>query len=212
MSIAARTSPSGTRGGGWAERATVRCCSRRLAARARGPGRLAAGFKRIYRRGLRAYRKAFEEPSSDNLHELRKRVKDLWYSAQILRPVARKQMKRVARTAHRLSEMIGDEHDLALLGERAAERRDRFDDEAAADDLAERIERSKAELRSAALELGSRLYRKKPGKMVRRLGELRVSTRPVASGAAHDVGRTRAPGRTVLDEGAGSSLHRSLSV
>jgi len=96
-------------------------------------------------------------------------VKDLWYAAQIVRPAARKRMKRVARTAHQLSDMIGEEHDLALLAERAAERRDRFDDDAAADDLAERIERRRAELRSAALELGSCLYRRKPRKMVRPL-------------------------------------------
>jgi CHAD domain-containing protein len=130
---------------------------------------LAPGFKRIYRRGRRAYRKACEEPSSENLHELRKRVKDLWYAAQIVRPAARKRMKRVARTAHQLSDMIGEEHDLALLAERAAERRDRFDDDAAADDLAERIERRRAELRSAALELGSCLFRRKPRKVVQPL-------------------------------------------
>jgi CHAD domain-containing protein len=127
---------------------------------------VAPGFKRIYRRGRRAYRKAREEPSGENLHELRKRVKDLWYAAQIVRPVARKRMKRTAREAHRLSDLIGEEHDLALLAERAAERRDRFDDAAAADDLGERIERRRAELRSEALELGGRLYRKKPRKMV----------------------------------------------
>ena len=130
---------------------------------------LAPGFKRLYRRGRRAYRKARDEPSSENLHELRKRVKDLWYAAQIVRPAARKRMKRTARKAHRLSDLIGEEHDLALLAERAAQRRDRFDDDAAADDLAERIERRRAELRSDALELGSRLYRRKPRKMVRPL-------------------------------------------
>ena len=129
---------------------------------------LATGFKRLYRRGRRAYRKAREEPSSENLHELRKRVKDLWYAAQIVRPAARKRMKRTARNAHRLSDLIGEEHDLALLAERAAQRRDRFTD-AVADDLAERIERRRAELRSDALELGSRLYRRKPRKMARPL-------------------------------------------
>jgi CHAD domain-containing protein len=135
----------------------------------KGLDAVAPGFKRIYRRGRRAYRKAREEPSSENLHELRKRVKDLWYAAQIVRPVARKRMKRTARKAHRLSDLIGEDHDLALLAERAADRRDRFDDDAAADDLAERIERRRADLRSEALELGGRLYRKKPRKMVRPL-------------------------------------------
>lgn len=129
---------------------------------------LAPGFKRLYRRGRRAYRKARDEPSSENLHELRKRVKDLWYAAQIVRPAAGKRMKRTARTAHRLSDLIGEEHDLALLATRVAQRRDRLSD-AAAVDLTERIERRRAALRSEALELGSRLYRSKPRKMARPL-------------------------------------------
>jgi CHAD domain-containing protein len=130
---------------------------------------LVQGFKRLYRRGRRAYRKAREDPSSENLHELRKRVKDLWYAAQIVRRGARKRMKRTAQKARRLSDLIGQEHDLAQLAEQAAKRRDRFDDDAAAADLAERIERRRAKLRSEALELGSRLYRRKPRKMVRSL-------------------------------------------
>ena len=36
---------------------------------------LAPGFERIYRRGRRAYRTARQEPSTENLHELRKRAK-----------------------------------------------------------------------------------------------------------------------------------------
>jgi CHAD domain-containing protein len=57
----------------------------RLAARAGRPDALAAGFQRIYRRGRRAYRTASQEPSSENLHELRKRAQHLWYAAQIVR-------------------------------------------------------------------------------------------------------------------------------
>jgi CHAD domain-containing protein len=61
---------------------------------------LAPGFKRTYRRGRRAYRTARQEPSTENLHELRKRAKYLWYAAQIVRPAAPKKMKRIARRAH----------------------------------------------------------------------------------------------------------------
>ncbi len=58
---------------------------------------LAPGFRRIYRRGRRAYRTACQEPNTENLHELRKRAKYLWYAAQIVRGAAPKKMKRVAR-------------------------------------------------------------------------------------------------------------------
>jgi CHAD domain-containing protein len=130
---------------------------------------LAPGFQRIYRRGRRAYRTATQEPSSENLHELRKRAKYLWYAAQIVRPAAPKKMKRVARRAHELSNLIGEDHDLALLAQRANERRDRFADETAAGELAVLVERRRAELQRQAMVLGRRVFRKKPRKIARAL-------------------------------------------
>jgi CHAD domain-containing protein len=79
---------------------------------------LEPGFRRIYRRARRAYRRAKRDPTVENLHELRKRTKDLWYCAQILRPASPKRMKRLAKEAHELSDLIGQEHDLAILAER----------------------------------------------------------------------------------------------
>lgn len=130
---------------------------------------LAPGFKRIYRGSRRAYRTARREPSTENLHELRKRAKYLWYAAQIVRSAATKKMKRIARRAHELSDLIGEEHDLALLAERAHERRDRFPEGTAPGELAALTERRRAELRREALDLGRRLFRKKPRKVARSL-------------------------------------------
>jgi CHAD domain-containing protein len=130
---------------------------------------LVPGFKRIYRRGRRAYRAARTEPSTENLHELRKRTKDLWYAAQILRCASPEKMKRIARRAHELSNLIGEDHDLSLLGQRADERRDRFADEATVGELASLIERRRRELRRQAMDVATRLFRKKPGKVVRPL-------------------------------------------
>jgi CHAD domain-containing protein len=137
---------------------------------------LAPGFKRIYKRGRRAYRNARRDPSSENLHELRKRAKDLWYAAQILRPASPKRMKRLAREAHRLSDLIGEDHDLAILEERAEERRDRFDEEATVDQLAALIERRRGKLRRESLEVARHLYRKKPRKLIRPLERSAVSS------------------------------------
>jgi CHAD domain-containing protein len=132
---------------------------------------LAPGFKRIYRRGRRAYRTARQEPSTENLHELRKRAKYLWYAAQIVRAAAPKKMKRFARRAHELSNLIGEDHDLALLAQRANERRDRFANETAAGELAALVERRRAELQREAMVLGRRVFRKKPRKVARPLEE-----------------------------------------
>jgi CHAD domain-containing protein len=135
---------------------------------------LAPGFKRIYRRGRRAYRTARQEPTTENLHELRKRAKYLWYAAQIARgPVPK--MKRIARRAHELSNLIGEDHDLALLVQRATERRDRIPDATAAGELELLVERRRDELQREALELARRLFRKKPRKIVRPLQKSRAA-------------------------------------
>ena len=91
---------------------------------------LAPGFERIYRRGRKAYRRALKEPSTENLHELRKRSKDLWYAGQVVRPASPKRLKAISKDAKELSELIGEEHDLALLADSAEARPDRFGDEA----------------------------------------------------------------------------------
>ncbi len=46
-----------------------------------------AGLERGYWRGQRALRAARREPSAENLHEWRKRVKDHWYNLTVLRDV-----------------------------------------------------------------------------------------------------------------------------
>jgi CHAD domain-containing protein len=140
-----------------------------------GIGGLAPGFKRVYRRARRAYRTARREPSTENLHELRKRTKDLWYAAQIVRCASPKKMKRIARCAHELSNLIGEDHDLAMLGQRAGERRARFADEAAAGELAKLVERRRDELRREAMDIARRLFRKKPRKLVRPLEKAGVA-------------------------------------
>ena len=136
---------------------------------------LAPGFRRIYRRGRREDRAARRDPGSESLHELRKRLKDLWYAGQIVRPAEPKKMRRIARRAHELSNLIGEDHDLAMLGQRAAERRDCFDDEWAGSELAKLIERRREELQRAAMDRAESLFRKKPGKMARPLEKARVT-------------------------------------
>src|SRR3954468_2755861 len=82
-----------------------------------GTAALASGLERIQKRGRRAYKAAAKDPSTEHLHDLRKRTKDLWHAAQILRPAAPKRLKRLANDAHELSDLLGDDHDLATLSE-----------------------------------------------------------------------------------------------
>ena len=119
---------------------------------------LAAGLRRTYRRGRRRVCAARDEPSAERLHEWRKRVKDLWHAYELVHSAEPKRMKARARDAHRLSDLLGEEHDLAVLAERAT-----------SPDLRGVIGRRRTALRDEAFALGERVYRRKPRAVERRV-------------------------------------------
>jgi CHAD domain-containing protein len=118
---------------------------------------LASGFKRIRKRGRRAYNAAKRDPSTEHLHELRKRTKDLWHAAQILRPEKPKRMRKLARDAHKLANVLGDDHDLATLQEAAGQHRATLTDAEHAR-LTKLIERRRKKLQGKALRRAKALY------------------------------------------------------
>jgi CHAD domain-containing protein len=122
------------------------------------------GLGRIYRQGRRGYRATEKEASVENVHEWRKRVKDLWYHLTILRGSWKPVMNALADEAHELSDRLGDDHDLAVLlewtDEHAGDRPDALD---------ELVARRRGELEGEALGYGRRLYADKPGAFVDRV-------------------------------------------
>jgi CHAD domain-containing protein len=118
---------------------------------------LANGLERTYRRGRRDWRAAVKEPSTENLHEWRKRVKELWYHCSILQETWKPVMTALADEAHELSDRLGDDHDLAVLLEFGAE------------SLEPLIATRRAELQEEAFAYGTRLYADKPKAFVRRI-------------------------------------------
>jgi CHAD domain-containing protein len=76
---------------------------------------LADGFAHIHGRCSDAFHDAKDDPSDDNLHTWRKRVKDLLYESKMLAPVRPWFFQRFERQADELSELLGEDHDLAVL-------------------------------------------------------------------------------------------------
>jgi len=76
---------------------------------------LRAGLRRMLRRGQRAYFLAYSEPSDENFHEWRKRVKDVYYTASLLHPTRPEKLAGWVDALDQLSEDLGDEHDLGIL-------------------------------------------------------------------------------------------------
>jgi CHAD domain-containing protein len=131
---------------------------------------------RSYRAGRRGLGAIEQDPTTEGLHEWRKRVKDLWYHQRLVRDLWPELMKREASEAHELTDIIGDDHDLAVLRAMLVEDRDA----AAATPadlgpLVEAIDERRAELLAEARRLGRRLYAERPKAYAARLDGYRDS-------------------------------------
>jgi CHAD domain-containing protein len=133
-----------------------------------GPEALAPGLERIYSSARRARRDAEHHTTPENLHELRKRTKDVWHSAQLLAPLRPKRIAKLRRRAHRLADVLGKDHDLAVLLERAAAAPEAFGS-GEFELLRDLIERRRRVLESDARSRAAKLYGRKPRKLLRRL-------------------------------------------
>jgi CYTH domain-containing protein/CHAD domain-containing protein len=127
---------------------------------------LEPGLGRTYRDGREALRRARAEGSAENVHEFRKRAKDLWYQLRLLHNAWPGLLEPEAEQAHALADLLGDHHDLAVLAEDLAGRAELA---ASREDFTALIEARQAQLLEAALELGERLYAEKPKHFLRRL-------------------------------------------
>jgi CHAD domain-containing protein len=141
---------------------------------------LVEALERSYARGRDALERAERDPSDERLHDWRKRVKDLRYQQRLLSPAWPAVLGAQADAAKDLSELLGDDHDLAVLDARVRE------DGAVADEVIDLIAHRRRELQSGAFDLGHRIYAESPPRFAKRIGRyLRAAARdaepPVAA-------------------------------
>ena len=125
------------------------------------------GLIREYRRGRSALTAAGSERTAENMHEWRKRAKDLWYHLRLLRPMARDTLGGQADEAHRLADLLGDEHDLSVLAEALLSTTPEIP--ADVDAVLGLIEYRRRELGTEAFFLGERVYAESPKAFARRM-------------------------------------------
>jgi CHAD domain-containing protein len=155
-----------------AELRAVRARIERWQPRERGFPLLAPGLERVYARGRLRMRRARRRESVAALHMWRKQVKELRYAAETLDRGGKsfKPVRVLARRADRLGEMLGEEHDLALLQERVRARSPLFAGERKTRKrLSRLIAHRRKRLRKRALRAGERLYKRSPRRFVRRI-------------------------------------------
>ncbi|KPL52792.1 hypothetical protein ABB55_11690 [Prosthecomicrobium hirschii] len=125
-----------------------------------------------YRRGRADWRKAEEEGGEDVLHDWRKRVKHRWHLSLLVVGRTAVTSRSIVGDLDELGELLGDEHDLALLVRRLGKEADVSGSRKAARHLAEEAERRRRKLARRACELGAELYGDKTRHFLQKLDGL----------------------------------------
>jgi CHAD domain-containing protein len=127
------------------------------------------GLKDMCRRAGDAHGDAVVDPTIEKLHEWRKQTKYLRYQLEILRPLWPERMEELADEADQMGELLGDDHDLAMLRQMLTDDPERFGDEDDREVLLALIDRRRAELEQEAMLLGQRFFQDSPRTFARRL-------------------------------------------
>ena len=128
---------------------------------------LGTGIERVYRRGRKAMAAAYDDPGTETFHRWRKRVKYLRHQLAFLEDVWPEVIGGSAKAARTLADVLGDAHDLAVLGHTLAAE---VAPNGESDALAEFLLARRRDLRARARPIGLRLYAEKPSRFVARLG------------------------------------------
>lgn len=128
------------------------------------------GLRKTYRRARNDMAKAFADPTSDNFHQWRKRVKYHWYHTRLLHDLWPEMLTVQIKAADNLSDILGDEHDLSVLQKTILEDVEFGDRGAAAQVLHRLINQRRKQLQVKARIIGLRIFAEKPKQLTGRLG------------------------------------------
>lgn len=127
------------------------------------------GLLKTYQRGCVAMRNACESPTDANLHEWRKRAKYHRFHLRALRGVWPEVLKAVESEADKLAELLGEDHDLAVLESLLHAERDSFGKNADLAAFLALVERRRLELQDQARSVGARVFAESPKAFGKRL-------------------------------------------
>jgi hypothetical protein len=123
-----------------------------------GAALLNAALMRAYRRGRRAMQGAVNNRATAALHRWRKETKHLWHLLRMARGLIRRPTGPLADGLDRLGELLGLDHDHAMLADRLALSPHDLSLNRQLSLIAER----RRSMEDEAVALGGRLYAKKP--------------------------------------------------
>jgi CHAD domain-containing protein len=130
---------------------------------------LGTGLKRTYSQARRAFTRALARPTNESLHEWRKQTQYFRHQLQLFEPLWPGPVAKLTQEVHKLSGLLGDDHDLAVLRDRAMEAGAVFPTAAKHQALIVLIDRCRKQLQEKAFKLGQHLYEEKPAAFAGRL-------------------------------------------
>ena len=131
---------------------------------------IAPGLARVYHRGHRAHRRSASTRSVEDLHEWRKRVKYLWYQMEALEPIQPILIGAMAHELETLGELLGVDHDLAVLAATVSAEPAACSDQRERALLTAAVDERRGTLQEEAFRMGDALYGEDPDEFVHRLG------------------------------------------
>ena len=156
-------------------------------------GDLLDGFSKSYERGRRAFHAALADPEDERMHEWRKRAKDFWYHLRLLREAWPGMTEGWTAEAHRLADLIGDDHDFAVLVQSITNLPEDARPVPDLDHVKSAVRERREQLQQQATVLGWRLYAEKPRPMRRRMrAYVRAREREQALGTAEQLSESAA--------------------
>lgn len=139
---------------------------------AKGWAAIGPGLNRTYRAGRRALASVTGGgvPDPAAVHEWRKRTKDAWYHVRLLHGAAPSVLEPLEDRFHRLSDALGDAHDLVVISDRLRASPHLFGGQTQVRIARELARTRRAKLERRATRLGVRLYAEKPSSYTERIG------------------------------------------
>ena len=135
----------------------------------KGFAALGPGLREVYRKGRAMLERARDDPTTENLHELRKRVKDLGYQTRVLRPAWPGMLQEISGEIKELGDNLSEHHDLSVLREAVLGVPGLQTKTEQTEEILALINRRQWELRFRAMPQGERVYVEKPGAFTRRI-------------------------------------------
>ena len=106
----------------------------------------------------KAMKQARRTPTPECLHEWRKQAKYLWHQLQLLEPMSPGPIGALADQTKKLSDYLGDDHDLAVLRAKITTHANQFPGPTGPRALLALIDRCQDRLRARAFFVGRRIY------------------------------------------------------